>query len=343
MAFDNGVADFRSDTVTQPTTAMREAMANAEVGDDVYGEDPSVNALQEEAAAAVGMEAALFVPSGTMANQIAINVHTTPGTEVMCVDWAHVRNYEVGAASALSGVAFRNVHTNGGVMTTDAIEELLAEAGYHLPAVSLLVWENTHNLSGGSVVPVEVMAAGTAVARSHGLAVHLDGARLWNAVAASGTPAAAFAGEVDTLMFCFSKGLGAPVGSIVCGTQDFIAQAHGRRKRFGGGMRQVGVLAAACRVALRDRERLHDDHALASRLGAELAKRHPDATSEVRSNMVLVDEAELPFTARELVDALETNGIRVGFIKPGVIRFVTHFDVSDADVDRVLAVVDAME
>ena len=318
-------------------------MANAEVGDDVYGEDPSVNALQEEAAAAVGMEATLFVPSGTMANQIAINVHTTPGTEVICVDWAHVRNYEVGAASALSGVAFRNVHTSGGVMTTDDIEGLLAEAGYHLPAVSLLVWENTHNLSGGSVVPVEVMAAGTAVARSHGLAVHLDGARVWNAVAASGTPAEAFAGQVDTLMFCFSKALGAPVGSIVCGSRDFIAQAHDRRKRFGGGMRQAGVLAAACRVALRDRERIHEDHALARRLGTELAKRHPDATSGVQSNMVLMDEAGLPFTAQELVDALATSGIRVGFIKPGVIRFVTHFDVSDDDVDRVLAVVDAIE
>lgn len=342
MAFSDGTADFRSDTVTRPTAEMRTAMASAEVGDDVYGEDPTVNALQEEAAAAVGMEAALFVPSGTMANQIAISVHTSPGTEVICVDWAHVRNYEVGAASALSGVAFRNVRTTGGVMTTDDIEALLIEAGYHLPKVSLLVWENTHNLSGGSVVPVDVMAAGTGVARDHGLAVHLDGARLWNAVAASGTEARAFATEVDSLMFCFSKGLGAPVGSIICGSRDFIDEGHDRRKRFGGGMRQAGVLAAAARVGLRDRDRLQDDHVLAERLGAEMQKRFPDATSPVFSNMVLVDEAGLPFSARTLVDALAAAGVRVGFVKPGVIRFVTHFDVADSDVDRVLDAVDEL-
>ncbi len=341
MAFADGIADFRSDTVTRPTPEMRRAMADAEVGDDVYGEDPTINLLQDEAAEAVGMEAALFVPSGSMGNQVAINVHTRPGDEVLCVDWAHVRNYEHGAGAAMSGVAFRNVATAGGVITVDDIAKATAEAGYHLPAISLLVWENTHNVSGGTVVPLEAMAAGSEAARAAGLSVHLDGARMWNAAVALGVDGPALTASVDSVMFCFSKGLGAPVGSIVCGSQEFIVAAHERRKRFGGGMRQAGVLAAAARIGLRDRGRLEADHALAADLGRRLSERFPKAVDEVSTNMVVVDEAGLPFSGEQLRDRLEAVGVRVGFIKPGVLRFVTHRDVTAADVDRVLGVVDA--
>ena len=224
MAFPDGTADFRSDTVSRPTAEMRRAMADAEVGDDVYGEDPTVAALQEEAAAAVGTEAALFVPSGTMGNQIAVHLLTRPGDEIVCNEWAHVRNYEHGAASWLSGVAFRSVPGDGGVVTVEQIRAAVDQSGYHLPAVSLLVWENSHNVSGGAVVPLETMVAGTAAARTAGLRVHLDGARLFNAAAATGTPAFEFADQADTVMFCLSKGLGAPVGGVVAQHEDVYGQ-----------------------------------------------------------------------------------------------------------------------
>ena len=299
MAFANGVADFRSDTVTHPTPEMRRAMADAEVGDDVYGEDPTVNALEEMVAGLLGKEAAVFTPSGTMANQIAIGTHTSPGDEVVCVDRAHVRNYEHGGASANFGVAFRTVPTWNGVMTGDQIRGAAAGTAYHLPRVSLLSWENTHNVSGGTVVPVEVMREGSDIARSMGLSIHLDGARLWNAAAASGTAAADFAACVDSVMFCFSKGLGAPVGSVLAGDGDFIAAGRQVRSRLGGSMRQAGVIAAAARVALENRERVHDHHTVAKLLGDGLATRYPeavDATSVV-TNMVVVDEAGLPWPA----------------------------------------------
>ena len=250
MAFPDGTADFRSDTVTRPTEAMRRAMAAADVGDDVYSEDPTVAALEEEAARLVGKEAAVYTPSGTMGNQLAINLLAAPGTELVAVDDAHVRDYERAAASMISGVAFRTVAARGGVIGAEALGELLAAAGTIRPRISALVWENTHNASGGRVVPLEAMAATTAVARSHGLAVHLDGARLFNAVAASGIPADRYAALADTVQFCFSKGLGAPVGSILCGEAAVIAEARYRRRQLGGGMRQAGVIAAAALVAL---------------------------------------------------------------------------------------------
>ena len=222
-------------------------MASAPVGDDVYGEDPTVNALQEEAAAAVGTEAALFVASGTMANQIAINLHTRPGDEAICVDTAHVRNYERGGAGANSGVGFRVIPSADGVMTVDQIADALTAASYGLPPITLVTWENTHNVSGGSVVPIEVIEAGTSVARAQGCAVHLDGARIWNAVAASGTPADRFARSADTMMFCFSKGLGAPVGSVLCGPADLMSTAREVRGRLGGGIaRYEAGSEAAC-------------------------------------------------------------------------------------------------
>ncbi|MEA2001573.1 MAG: threonine aldolase family protein, partial [Actinomycetota bacterium] len=241
MSFRNGIADFRSDTVTHPTEEMRQAMAGAEVGDDVYGEDPTVNGLQETVSALLGKEEALFVPSGTMANQIALGVHTSPGDEVICVETAHVRNYEHGGASANFGVAFRTVASPNGVMTVEDIRAATAGTEYHLPKTSLLSWENTHNTSGGTIVPLSLMQAGSAEARAQGLRVHLDGARLWNAVVASGVTASEYATCADSVSFCFSKGLGAPVGSILAGSANFIRAAHGLRSRLGGSMRQVGV------------------------------------------------------------------------------------------------------
>jgi threonine aldolase len=339
MAFPDGIADFRSDTVTRPTAEMRRAMAEAEVGDDSYGEDPTVNLLQEESAALVGKEAALFVPSGAMGNQLAINLQTRPGDEVLCTEWAHLRNYERGAAAALSGTAFRTVAGEGGVITPEQVEEALAWSGTRLPRVSLLVWENTHNAAGGTVLPMDVVAAATATARRRGLAVHLDGARLFNAAVAGGRAPAELAAASDTLMFCFSKGLGAPVGSVLCGSAALIAAAREVRRRFGGTMRQAGVLAAAARVALRDRERLADDHALARSLAAALDERVPGwVAARPETNMVRVLGARLPGGPEAFRAALAAAGVLVGYIRPGVLRFVTHRDVDAADVARVVAV-----
>lgn len=344
MAFPDGTADFRSDTVSRPTAAMRQAMAVAEVGDEVYGEDPTVKALEETAAALLGKEAAVFVPSGIMANQIAIGAQTRPGEEVVCVETAHVRNHEHGGASANFGVGFRTVPSANGEMPTGAIAAATVGSEYHLPEPTLLVWENTHNVSGGTVVPLDVMREGSDLAHHRGLAVHLDGARLWNAVAASGVDAADYAACADTVMFCFSKGLGAPVGSVLTGTAAVIARAGELRFRLGGGMRQAGVIAAAAAVALADRGRLVADHALASELAAGLAERFPEAVDPgaVATNMVLVEENGLPWPADRLVAALAAAGIAVGFITPGVLRFCTHHDVAHDDVTRVLRVVDGM-
>ncbi|HUU62257.1 MAG TPA: threonine aldolase family protein [Acidimicrobiia bacterium] len=339
MAFPDGIADFRSDTVTRPTPEMRRAMAEAEVGDDSYGEDPTVNLLQEEAAAIVGKEAALFVPSGTMGNQLAINLQTRPGDEVLCTEWAHLRNYERGAAAALSGAAFRTVPGEGGVITPEQVEEALVWSETRLPRVSLLVWENTHNAAGGTVLLPETAAAATAVARDGGLAVHLDGARLFNAAVACGRPAAELAAGADTVMFCFSKGLGAPVGSVLCGSVGLIDEARSVRRRFGGTMRQAGVLAAAARVALRDWRRLAADHQLARLLGESLSERLPGSVlAPPQTNMVQVHGDSLAGGPEAFRRALAEAGVRVGYIRPGVLRLVTHRDVDEADVARVAAV-----
>jgi len=342
MAFASGIADFRSDTVTQPTPDMRRAMAEAEVGDDVYGEDPTVNRLQEESAVLLGAEASVFVPSGLMANEIAINLHTRPGDEVACNEWGHVRNFEMGSASSLSGVAFRSVGSQHGLILANEIVELVGAIPTHPSRVSLLVWENTYNGAGGTVIPHETMERTSEIARQHKLAVHLDGARIWNAVAASGVAASRYAACADTTMFCVSKGLGAPVGSLLAGRAHLIEEAKLRRRRFGGGMRQAGVLAAAGLVALRDRERLVEDHQLARRLAEELADRFPKAIDldQVQTNMVLVDQLGLPISADQLMAALAGVGVKVGLIRRGVLRFVTHRDVDGADVSRVLSMAD---
>ena len=344
MAFSDGTADFRSDTVTRPTPAMASAMANAEVGDDVYAEDPTVNQLQEEAAELLGKDAALFTPTGSMGNQLAISLQTSPGDEVLCVERAHVRNYELGAGAAISGVQFRTVHTPDGEITPADVDEALDASSYHLPTIRLLSWENTHNVSGGTVVPLSLMQTTTAAARRHGLSVHLDGARMFNAVAASGVAAADYAAVADTVQFCFSKGLGAPIGSILCGSADLIGEARRLRKRLGGGMRQAGVLAAAAQVALERRSDLAADHAVARRLAEGIADRFPAAVdmSAVQTNMVIVDTTALPMRAPEFTAGLADTGILVGSVTSTRMRFVTHHNVDADDVDRVLSCLDRL-
>lgn len=343
MAFPDGIADFRSDTVSRPTPAMRQAMADAEVGDDVYGEDPTVNLLEEESAAVVGKEAAVFVPTGSMGNQLAIWCQTRPGTEVICVETAHVRNYERGAAAIVSSVQFRTVASPDGDMTGDQVRAAAAGSEYHLPPASLLAWENTHNASGGTIVPLASLEEGRRVAGEFGLAVHLDGARLFNVVAATGIDARDWAATVDTVQFCFSKGLGAPIGSVLCGPGDLVAEARYRRKILGGGMRQVGIVAAAARLALAGRDRIADDHEVARLLAAGVADRHPGAVNgSPETNMVLVDEHHLPGGVGVFRRALTGEGVLVAGLAPGLLRFVTHHDVDEADVRRVLAVLDGL-
>jgi threonine aldolase len=344
MAFPDGVADFRSDTVTRPTPAMRKAMAEAEVGDDVYGEDPTVNALEREAAEVVGKQAAVFTPTGSMANQLALNTLVRPGDEALCVSNAHVRQYEVGAAAAISGVQFRTIDSSDGSIRPEDVEDAVEGAGYHLPRLGLLVWENPLTATGGTVVPVGTMEAASAVARRRSVPVHLDGARIFNAAIALGVTAERIADEADTVMFCFSKGLGAPIGSVLCGASDVIEEARYRRKRLGGGMRQVGVLAAAARVALGDRDHLNDDHALARKLAEGFSARFPASVdmTQVQTNMVIVDGRTFPFTVDQFVTSLADVGVLVGDLSPGILRFALHQDVDKSDVGRVLETVDRL-
>ncbi len=267
------VSDFRSDTVTKPTAKMRRAMAEAEVGDDVYGEDPTIRRLEERTAEVLGKEAALFVPTGSMGNQISLRVHARSGTEVILEGRSHIFHYEMAGMAALSGLLPRPVDAPRGRMTAEQVAEWIRPASvYYLPRTSVLALENTHNFAGGAVVPRSVIDPLLALAAENGLATHLDGARLWNAAAALGVSAASLAAGFDSVMTCFSKGLRAPVGSAVAGSKAFVAEARRVRKLFGGGMRQAGVIAAAALVALEDeRARLPEDHARAKKLAEGLA------------------------------------------------------------------------
>lgn len=337
MAFADGTADFRSDTVTRPTAEMRRAMAEAAVGDDVYSDDPSVNALEEESAAAVGKPAAVFVPTGTMGNQLAVMVQTSPGEEVLVDERAHIRSVERGWGPAHAGVGWRTVPTDGGRILPSQVDEVMELAGSMFPRVGLMAWENTHNLAGGRVIPLTVMEQTSRQARAHGLAIHIDGARIFNAEAASGDKASAYAACADTIQFCFSKGLGAPIGSIVCGDIDLMAEVRYRRKRLGGGMRQAGVIAAAARVALRDRERLAEDHDLARHLAVALHERWPGTvdTERIETNMVPVRVASLPARLEEVRESLRAAGVVTSPAMAGIWRLVTHRDVDRTDVDRL--------
>ena len=326
--------DLRSDTVTRPSGAMRQAMATAEVGDDVFGEDPTVNRLQERAAALLGKEAALFVPTGSMANQIAIKVHCAPGDEVVVGEGAHNYLYEAGAGGGIAGVQFAVVG-RGGTFTPADVEAVWKPEENHSYAPTRLVCvENTHNRGGGVVWPVRDVTDVAACARGHGLALHLDGARLLNAATALGVPAAELAAPFDTASLCFSKGLGAPVGSVIAGSRAHIARAHRFRKMLGGGMRQAGVLAAAALWALdHNVERLADDHANARLLGERLANVPGLSVNLERlvTNIVLCDLATKLPAAEAAVAALRAAGVLCLAVGPRRLRLVTHLDVRAAD------------
>jgi threonine aldolase len=337
MAFDDGIADFRSDTVTRPTEEMLKAMASAKLGDDVYSDDPTVNALEEESAEVVGKEAAVFVPTGTMGNQLSIMYHTSPGEEVLADEATHTRSVERGGPQALSGVGFRTTTREGGRIKPQDVEEAMAMAGF-FPRISLMIWENTHNMSGGRVIPLDVMSETSAVARRHGLAIHIDGARIFNAVVATGVPASRYAETGDTIQFCFSTGRGAPIGSIVCGDAEVMDEIRYLRKRLGGGMRQVGVIAAAAQIALRDRDRLVEDHVLAGKLAAKVADRFPGSVEpgDVDTNIVNVDFTKVDFDWDEVSGRMREARILVNAPFGKWWRLVTHRDVDDSDVDRLI-------
>jgi threonine aldolase len=328
----SGVVDLRSDTVTRPTPEMRRAMAQAEVGDDVYGEDPTVNALEEAFAARVGKEAALFVPSGTMGNQLALRLLTTPGTAVLAGRRQHVVIYENGAGERNAGVQFITLDDTEGTISADDVRWALEAARHHQVRPSLVCIENTHMPADGAPWPLDRLQALAAV----GLPVHLDGARLFNAEVATGVPAATYAAPATTVMCCMSKGLCAPVGSLLAGPADVMAAARGERQRLGGGMRQAGVIAAAALVALETMvERLAEDHARARRLAEAVAERWPDGGCDptaVRTNVVTWRHPD----ALRLVEDLAREGVRAGTIAPGVVRLVTHHDVDDEGVARTV-------
>jgi threonine aldolase len=324
--------DLRSDTVSRPTAPMRTVMAQAEVGDDVYGEDPTVNELEARVAQLLGKEAALFVPSGSLGNQLGLRLLVAPGQEVLCDTLAHIARAELGAAAVFAGITFRTWTAQRGLVKLDAVRELAApDAGPHLVSTAAIALENTHNFGGGTVQDLAQVRAVQEFAREHGLATHLDGARLWNAHIATGVGLADLADGFDTVSVCLSKGLGAPVGSVLAATADRIAQARVWRKRYGAGMRQVGILAAAGLYALDHHvDRLAEDHAHA-RLLAEACGVDPVG---VDTNIVVLDRPD----AGAYVAAAREEGVLVSAVGPRTVRLVTHLDVSAADAHRAAEV-----
>lgn len=340
-ATDKNVVDLRSDTVTKPTAEMRQAMATAEVGDDVYGEDPTVNRLEGRAAEIFGKEAALFVPTGCMGNLIAIKVHTHHGDEVICDERSHVNLYELASMSAIAGCMPRIARGDDGILTWRQIEAVIRPRIYYDSQTALICLENTHNMAGGMLYPTAQVDDICDHAHDAGLKVHLDGARIFNAAAALGDSVANMTKKVDSVMFCLSKGLGAPVGSIIVGTQPFIEKARIYRKMFGGGMRQAGVIAAAGLIALeKSPARLHEDHKRATRLAEAIARITGFSIdpAKVRTNILIFDCSRTGKTAVEWCDIFYKHGLWAQDTALHSVRFVTHCDVDDAGIDRALAV-----
>lgn len=336
------VVDLRSDTVTRPTPGMRRAMAGAEVGDDVYGEDPSVNALQEEVAALFGREAALYLPTGTMANQVALRVYARPATEVIIEADAHIVNYEGGAGAALAGVQFRTLPTADGLLDPTQVEAAVRPDAYHLTPTSLIAAEQTHNRRGGTVYPTERLRGLRRVADRHGVGLYIDGARILNAAAATGEKPSTYGELADALMLSLSKGLGAPVGSVLVGDADQISAAREWRRRYGGGMRQAGIIAAAGLYAVRRHvDRLAEDHANAGRLAELIAADHPGAVDreQVQTNMVYVHTGRTDAAA--LAGELAGDGVLVNALGPSTLRLVTHLDVDRDGCERAARVIAA--
>ncbi len=342
MPSTDGRVDLRSDTVTTPSPEMRIAMARAPVGDDVYREDPTVNRLEELAAELLGKEAALYTASGTLANQLAIKVLSRPGTELLCPARAHVYRYEAAAVASNSGVQIRPLPDEDGVVSPRAVAAALEGSRHHFPPISLVTIENTHMPASGRPAPASEVADVAWAAAAHALPLHCDGARLFNAAVALNTTVHALAAPADTVMFCVSKGLAAPIGSLLGGRTSVIDEARAQRARLGGGWRQAGMLAAGAIVAIEEMsKRLAEDHERAHRLAMALADRFPGALDPdvVRTNIVCARADRLPSS---FLTVLESRGIRAGTIDAETVRLVTHKDIDDADVDRTIAAFDAL-
>jgi threonine aldolase len=336
------IIDLRSDTVTKPTPGMRAAMAAAELGDDVYGEDPTVNALEAKVAAFLGKEAALFVPSGSMSNQIAVKTHTQPGDELICEEFCHIYNWEAGGPAFLSGVTCRTVRAEFGIIELEQLRDKIRPVNDHMVRTRLVCLENTHNRGGGRIFPIEQVQAISAWARSHNLLMHLDGARLWNAIVATGVSGEQWAKHYDTVSVCFSKGLGAPIGSALAGPKEYIGRARRYRKIFGGAMRQAGVIASAAIYAMDHHiERLKDDHRNAQVIAEAIAdvpglKLVPP---DVHTNLVWFEIDPALGTAKEIFSRLKDRGVLVGNGGDYVLRACTHLDVSAADAERAADII----
>ncbi len=336
------IIDLRSDTVTKPTSEMYVAMASAEVGDDVYGDDPTVNKLEALAAEKLGKEAALFVPSGTMGNLIAVLTHTKPGQEIILEESSHIFQFEVGSAARVAGVQTRPIIGSRGQMDIERIEKAIRPENIHFPETGLIAIENTHNMSGGAVLPLEYMQQVAELAKSRNLSVHLDGARIFNAATALGTDVKNVAKHADSVMFCLSKGLASPVGSMLVGTQSFINQARKHRKMLGGGLRQAGVLAACGIISLEAMvDRLKEDHENAKYVAKELLESgffitEPETVETNIVNAVLSCER---CNAFELTKLMAEQGVLTGARSKRHFRFVTHKDVTKDDLEKAITVI----
>lgn len=331
--------DLRSDTVTRPTPEMRKAMADAPVGDDVFGDDPTVNSLQEFAADLLGKEAGLFVPTGSMGNQVCLGVLARPADEVICDAGAHFLHYEGGSVASHLGLVARTVSGDRGVITADQVDPMIRDGNDHNPRTAVVAIENTHNAHGGKVFPLEEARAISKICKDKGAAVHIDGARIFNAQAATGTPVREWADCADTVTFCFSKGLGAPIGSMVVSSAENIVAGRRLRKRLGGGMRQVGVIAAAARVALETGpDRLAEDHANARKLAEGLAELNPEAVdlAAVETNMVYLNLEPFNLGAPEVAEGLRKEGVLTLGMPGYSMRLVTHRDVTSAQAEQAL-------
>ena len=331
------ISDFRSDTVTRPTPEMRRAMAEAVVGDDVLGDDPTVKRLEEMIAGMFGKEAAVYVPSGSMGNSVLLGSQVRPGEEIITEEWAHCLNYEAGSVGGVWGIVTRTLRSDRGAMDPEEVARWIRPGSLHTPRTALVAVENTHNFHGGAVLPLENLETLRALTLERGVRLHMDGARIWNASAASGVPLEKYGSLCDTISVCLSKGLGAPVGSVAVGPRDVIERARVMRKRLGGGMRQAGVIAAAGIVAVASgRERLVDDHRNAKRLALGMAEL-PGLAIEpehVETNILFVTVRSMP--AADLEAALASRGILMFATSADKCRFVTHRDVDYEDVDRAL-------
>ncbi|MGE5429827.1 MAG: low-specificity L-threonine aldolase [Syntrophomonadaceae bacterium] len=332
--------DLRSDTVTRPSEAMRKAMYEAEVGDDVFQEDPTVNKLQSYAAELLGKEAALYVPSGTMGNQLCLNTWTSPGDEVICEMDAHIFNYESGSPAVLSGIQILPIVGNKGVITPDQVEPMIRPvSAYYMPKTRIIEVENTHNRAGGTIHPMENIIALEKLARKYNLYFHLDGARIWNASAATGISVSEYASHFDSVSCCLSKGLGAPAGSVIAGPKEFIEKAFRTRKAWGGGMRQIGILAAAGLYALRNNiERLKEDHEKACIIAKSLSE-NPNVEvdlASVQTNIIIVKP--LTMTPDQLMARCREKGLLISGGKIDSVRIVTHLDASFEDVEKTVKI-----